>query len=477
MRIAPMGVRFPDGTPLAAPLDMAQLAVSAGRGAAGELRMQASRLRPLLDRPPTFGIDLAPHRPVDMTNPLEAGWTVVVSARDPRGQRLLDLIAPLAAHRGMRTAPLEFPGGDQRLQAEWIGERYLSAAASSRPKYVLLLGGPTVLPFSLQVELAASFAIVGRLDFDTDDDLAAYVEKIIRLDRAAEAVPGPESVVLAVDDGLPDVTWFSLRYLARPIADQIDAAPPFRTRRLFGEQATKAAFRDALTEGRPALVYTASHGEFADPSLGPSTQRRVNGSIRFGRSAPVLDASFGVDDVPGDDVDFCHGGVFVQFACWGYGTPAESSFDHWGLPESRVHAAEPFVAALPKRLLAHPRGPVAYAGHIDTAWLYGFTDPARPEPAVGERYHSRLEAFRTIVDRSLLRRWPAGHSLEDLHARTAWLSTRLATYLDTLKARNVDLAAMPPGQLDTLADNFVRRNDSMNFMLLGDPAARVRVGV
>ncbi len=33
-----------------------------------------------------------------------------------------------------------------------------------------------------------------------------------------------------------------------------------------------------------------------------------------------------------------------------------------------------FVAALPKRLLAHPRGPIAYAGHRDTAWRHGFAD-------------------------------------------------------------------------------------------------------
>jgi hypothetical protein len=144
---------------------------------------------------------------------------------------------------------------------------------------------------------------------------------------------------------------------------------------------------------------------------------------------------------------------------------------------TRMHAEQPFVAALPKRLLAHPRGPVAFVGHVDTAWLHGFTDPDHPEPGIGELYHSRLEAFRTVVDRSLLRRWPAGYSLEDLHARTAWLSTRLATFLDATRSRNLEVAELPLHQLADLADSFVRRNDSMNFMLLGDPAARVRVGV
>jgi hypothetical protein len=424
-------------------------------------------------------MDLAPTMSIDMTNPAEAGWTVVVGAEDPRRWRMLDIVSRLAEHRGMRGPALEFPGGAGARQEDWIGERYLSAAASSRPRYVLLLGGPDVLPFSLQTELAASFAIVGRLDFDTDDDLAAYVDKVIRLDRAPDPVPGPVAVVLGVDWGPLDVTWLSHRYMARPLADQIDATPPFETRRLFAGDATKSALLDAMRREHPALVYTASHGLFADPSKGIATQRHVNGSICCARfpGEPVDDYSFGVDDVPGDDVEFCHGGLFVEFACWGYGTPTESSFDHWAMVTTRVHAEQPFVAALPKRLLAHPRGPVGFVGHVDTAWLHGFTDPDYPEPEIGELYHSRLEAFRTVVDRSLLRRWPAGYSLEDLHARTAWLSTRLATFLDTTRSRNLEITALPPHQLADLADSFVRRNDSMNFMLLGDPAARVRVGV
>lgn len=479
MRIGPLGVRYPDGVALAAPLPLEELAGRAARASAREVGVQAGRLGPLLRQPPTFGMDLAPAKAIDMTNPAEAGWTVVVAAQDPHRRRLLDIVAPLAEHRGMRGPALEFPDGAWAGQEDWIGERYLSASASSRPRYVLLLGGPDVLPFSLQTELAASFAIVGRLDFDTDDDLAAYVDKVIRLERAPDPVPGPQAVVLGVDWGPLDVTWLSHRYMARPLADQIDAISPFETRRLFAGDATKSALVDAMRDGKPALVYTASHGLFADPSEGIATQRRVNGSICCARSAgePVADWSFGAEDVPGDDVEFCHGGLFVEFACWGYGTPTESSFDHWAMEATRVHAERPFVAALPKRLLAHPKGPVAFVGHVDTAWLHGFTDPDDPEPGIGELYDSRLEAFRTIVDRSLLRRWPAGYSLEDLHARTAWLSTRLATFLNTTRSRNLEIAALPPHQLADLADSFVRRNDSMNFMLLGDPAARVRVGV
>jgi hypothetical protein len=163
----------------------------------------------------------------------------------------------------------------------------------------------------LQVELAASFAIVGRLDFDRDDDLAAYVDKVIRLERSTDPVPRAEAVVLGVDWGPSDVTSLSRRFMAEPIADQIDGSPPFRAQRLFGEEARKAGFVEAVQRGRPALVYSVGHGLFADPSEGIETQERVKGSICCARSPgePVADWTFGVEDVPVDDAEFCHGGL------------------------------------------------------------------------------------------------------------------------------------------------------------------------
>ena len=50
---------------------------------------------------------------------------------------------------------------------------------------------------------------------------------------------------------------------------------------------------------------------------------------------------------------------------------------HW-LQEPTLNSERDFVAALPKRLLAHPRGPIAFVGHVDTAWFHGFDDPNNP---------------------------------------------------------------------------------------------------
>ena len=122
-------------------------------------------------------------------------------------------------------------------------------------------------------------------------------------------------------------------------------------------------------------------------------QRRVNGAICC--QATDGDWLSTPDNVPDDDTPFLEGAVFFQFACYGYGTPDKSDFMHW-LGQPALNAEADFVAALPKRLLAHPRGPIAYIGHVDTAWLHGFDDP--DSPLILDAYHERLRPFITALN-------------------------------------------------------------------------------
>ena len=126
---------------------------------------------------------------------------------------------------------------------------------------------------------------------------------------------------------------------------------------------------------------------------------------------------FCVDNIP-TDKPFLEGAVFFQFACFGLGTPAKSDYTHWleGVPET--YADEDFVAALPKKLLAHPRGPIAFIGHLDTAWLHGFADAA--DPNILDRWHTRLAPFVRAVN-EILRVQPTGlamHAMNDRYTAT-----------------------------------------------------------
>jgi hypothetical protein len=175
---------------------------------------------------------------------------------------------------------------------------------------------------------------------------------------------------------------------------------------------------------------------------------------------------FGATEVPLDR-PFLEGSVFFQFACFGYGTPAESDYMHWlGLPN--LNSERDFVAALPKQLLAHPRGPIGFVGHVDTAWLHAFDDPNNPFTI--ERAHPRLEPFASALD-SLLTVHPLGLALERMNKRYAVGNALLSSLLDQMQRGlvvNEDLQAR-------IADIFIFRSDAQNYLVFGDPAARPRI--
>ncbi len=476
MKLLGFGLRSRDGSRVFPPMDESTFAA----GLVPELERRVSapvpevRTLAMTATPLTFGGGLAPQCPKDATVPTEVGWTYVVSESDPARPTLEELIEPLARHRALQTGPLVYPASaDERH--DWIDEQYLGIEARERPRYVLLVGSPEHIPFELQSALAATAAIVGRVDFDEAEHLASYVRKVIELETSTEPSCRPEALVFAPDGGPTDPTYYSHRYMATPIAELIDRSPPFSAERLFGDAATKEALLSQLSSSRPALVYTASHGAFAGENDGLEAQRASNGAICCQQVSASDDYMFTAADVPPDDTPFCPGGVFVQFACWGYGTPRDSFFAGWLGEDTSRQTETAFVAALPKRLLAHPQGPIAYIGHVDTAFLHGFADPENPTPELGALYDARLEPFRTAIDYALLRLWPSGFALDDLENRAASFSVALGSVFDAMQREGKTTDTLTPEQLRDLVDLILRRNDAMNFLLLGDPAVRLHV--
>jgi hypothetical protein len=264
-------------------------------------------------------------------------------------------------------------------------------------------------------------------------------------------VPTDSAVFFATDAGPRDPTHYSRRYMVEPLIEQVKQDIGFGTQALLGDTATKGALLEMLRTTKAALVYTASHG-LADYNGSLERQKSINGAICCqpdGSGARFEDELVTATDVPATDEPFLEGAIVFQFACYGYGTPARSGFAHWGVPVPSVNADDDFVAALPKRLLAHPRGPVAYVGHVDIALLHGFDDPEAPE--VLERWHPRLAPFRRAVQ-SLLERQPVGYALSDLNDRYARTSTQLANTSDRL--RNGTLVMTPEVEVE-LASRFL----------------------
>ena len=475
MDVLPLGRRYPGGQPLFPPASLDQLA--ARPTALGALSSSARRLG---TSPWTFDERKAVRQP-NLSEPAEVGWTFLVAADDPDKDSLTAALADLAAHSNMAdpAAPLIYPANEP----DWIDDGYLGLGdvgpgPGHRPAYVLLAGDPVHLPFTLQVDLAAAGAIVGRLALDDRASLEAYVAKVIACETATDPRPQATAVVLA-PEVKGDVTTYSRRFMAEPISRLLNGDAHLMSLDLLGPDATRANLLHALKDTRPAIVFTASHGAAVVTADGAAEQRRVNGAWCLEPPAPAGPTDdwdwLLAEELP--DQPFCPGGIVVQFACFGGGTSDHSSYAAWLGPEgsNEFDAEQPFVAALPKALLAHPDGPVAHVGHVDVAVLHGFDDPAKPVPAGGADSHPRLEPFKTLVRRAVGDLAPVGFALRDLHARAASMSATIATTFDRLQQRGIDIADMPPADRDAFLDVFIRRNDAMHFLLSGDPAARVRI--
>jgi hypothetical protein len=423
-----------------------------------------------------FGLPMALHKQkaavVDLNDVTQAGWTFLVSSKDSQASDIVEILRPLARHRGMPDpkAPLVFNGETPDQWFDWFQNNYFSPLSEGKsvPNYILIVGDPTMIPFRFQ-SILDSAACVGRIDFDSRDQIAGYVNKILKLEKKNAKLSSKEAIVMGTNYGPTDPTFYSANYLVKPISSYISSKLKFRSKTLLGEQASKPSFLKSLKQSKPALVFTATHGA-AYMYENFFTQKKLNGSIycQGDMDAPIDDILFTSYDIP-DGEPFLEGSVFFQFACFGYGTPAESDFQHWqdvGMP---FNSQQDFISDLPKRLLLHERGPIAYIGHVDLAWLQGFDDPNHPNPV--SEYDNRITPFIDSC-RSLLSGEPLGRSLEEMNKRYDIENAIISNRIDQARKGRIEFSEE---FYSKIAEMYILRSDAQNYMLLGDPAVKLNV--
>jgi len=148
--------------------------------------------------------------------------------------------------------------------------------------------------------------------------------------------------------------------------------------------------------------------------------------------------------------------VHFAFACFGAGTPTHDDYAHGQDISAPVIADKPFVANLPRQLLA--RGALGFIGHVERANGYSFIRPDDQPKLVG---------FMRAL-KYLLSGVPIGHALRDLHDHGVQLSHQL---METLNQMNYGRRYDPK----EVAEQWSERNDARAHILLGDPGAHVRV--
>lgn len=405
---------------------------------------------------------------LDKNDISQVGWGIVL-ATDERDD-VRDALQPLVDHRRAQAGDamvkvLEHrPGEDDR---DWL-ERHQVGPGNIVPErvpyYLLLIGSPARIPFDFQYLIDVEYA-VGRLDFDDANGYDRYVQSLLTQERGDGAKRDATAAFFGTRHPRDRATQLSADMLIEPLAASLEprglmanAVPPHRIERVVGDAATKDALAELLAGtgacGRPALLFSASHGMGGWPPGHPD-QEPCHGALLcqdWPGTGSISDAHYlAAADLPAEaDVA---GMIAFLFACYGGGTPHLDSFSHRSSGPPPVIADPPFVARLPKALLE--AGALAVIGHVERAWGYSFLS--------GQS--TQLLPFQNAIGQ-MLSRIPVGQAMSDFHQKFATLSAGLSAIIE-------DVTFGQQGAETLLASRWTERNDAQNYVLLGDPAARV----
>jgi hypothetical protein len=414
---------------------------------------------------------------VDSTDLTNVGWGIVFASDTPANVR--EALAPLIALRQKQAGELfkllDYQKGEPLR--DWYTRHQIAVASfdpSQVPYYLLLVGSPASILFEFQYLLGIEYA-AGRLAFDSAPEYAQYARSVVAYETGATGANRKEIVYWGTCHAGDPATNMSASLLVEPLANGLPGSTsllknpvhvkPGYARKLFLRD---EAVRDALlgtlhAEKPPAVLFTASHG--MSVKAGKPNQVTDNGGLLCqdwpGFGGVKREHYLAGADV-GDDANVS-GLIAFLFACFGAGTPDADQFlmDLSQVATAPPLAPQPFVAALPRRLLAHPRGSaLAVIGHVDRAWSFSI------QPVNTSAAH--IETFRSCLS-FILQGSPVGHAVALPFGQRF---TALSTLLLSATSPTAPEFARPSDS--ELVSYWLERNDAQNYVLLGDPAVRIR---
>jgi hypothetical protein len=433
-----------------------------------ELEAQRNRAGP-------GGVSFAVDGDTDAGNLEQAGWGVLFGPdTDPEIRKAVGVL--IEHRRGQGASPFVIYDQDGYRPGEtaeaWLKRRnarldVVNPAQDGIPFYLLIVAPPDVIPFEFQYTLDLYWS-VGRLWFDTVEEFRNYAQTVVDYETATKVPTSRQVALFAPEHDFDAATQLFVNQVARPLRD--GAGPslkPLGQRQRFGlrafisEEATKAnllkIFRGEVEGGPPALLFSGGHGMAI--ANGDSRQLTTQGALvcqdwdRSGKIQP--EHWFAGSDLPPDAQ--VHGMIHFMFACYGAGVPLVDNFSRLNKESKRI-APRPFISRLPQTLLGRPGGgALAVLAHVERAWAYAFQS---------ERGNAQIQGFRDVIGR-LLRGERIGQATDVFNLRWAALSTRLAEL-------QLDLMHNPDMPLRPLGNLWVARDDARNFIILGDPAVRLR---
>ncbi|WP_307492090.1 hypothetical protein [Cellulomonas humilata] len=402
------------------------------------------------------------------------GWALVLpdSPDVPPTERHRADDAPVAAQRlaGARTQSGEplvvryaagnvdelyryLPDGT-RTPLPTTGDGPRGVGAGALPYYLLLLGGPEVIPWELQFRLN-HVAFTGRLDLD-EEGLGHYVDAALT-EWADSETDATSPLLWTAELGRGDITALMRtevgeRTLARWRDDtQIgDRAVDLR-----GAQATRALLAQTLADRHPGVVVTTSHGA-TGPLEDAATMRATLGWL-VDSEGSLLDPHSLVQLWEPDGV------VWYGLACCSAGGSGTNQFTDVLDPASdagkvfdAVAALGAVTADLPRALLGAPKPARAFIGHVEPTFDWTLRRPvtgiSTTDSLVEALYDGLFQASPLPVGLAFRRYFLGAASL-----RSRWASER-GQVEESPAARTAAFLAALTGM------------DRQCTVILGDPA-------
>lgn len=412
---------------------------------------------------------------VDPNDLAQAGWGIIFPQN--LDSRIRSALEPLIELRRKQVGDpglfriFEGPAGyeDGDTVRSWLDKFRVGLAtvdpALGVPLYLAIVGTPEQVPFEFQYLLDAYWC-VGRICFDSPEEYRAYVEGVVAYETAQSVAHAKRIAVFNTRNLGDRATGLLHNQVALPFVDGAGPRRPlganqgFRMQSLLSDDATKdnltSLLRGKADGGPPALLFTGSHGVGFDPS--DPRLRSSQGAIlcQDWEGGPIADTHyFAAADLAGDSN--LNGLIHFFFACYGGGCPEFDNYSRLADGGPRRIAPGPLVARLPQAMLA--RGAQAVLAHVDRAWTYSF-QAGRSAPQIQE--------FRDVMVR-VMKGERIGQCTDQFNLRWAVLSAELAD----LQGQR----AILPGQVSdaVIANRWVARDDARNYVILGDPAVRLRV--
>ena len=399
---------------------------------------------------------------------VRAGWTYIFNPNDPcfKDDILKRKLKKLGEIRGMEKGPIEFAGKPQNEWFNWFKDNI-----DSKPiNYFMLVGGPKEIPYGLQ-SLLSTQRCVGRIAFDNPEGYIKYIDKVIALEDSKKYSVDRKVLLFATDHGSEDPTHYFQKSFVDPLSGYLKEKNLLNNNdTLVGETATNNNFR-SQNEKTPALVFVVSHG-VADVEDEKSIS---NGGIYCPLHCTDKvkpEDFFGGEDVVSGTPCFS-GSVFFQLGCYGYGVPSREETPPWISGTGQYHK-KGFVSLLPRKLLAHENGPIAYIGHVDAALLNGSVDRA---PAIEHQVHKDYMApFTQAIEKLIVNNSPVGVAIHALCNISTIMSHLFMQNRNNFRNLGRAISIEMPSTADHKFREWVKWNNTRNFMLFGDPGARLVLG-